>query len=95
MSLLQCPTEILELIMRLLDVSSALSFIQVNRQIYNTFGKDLQFWRRATSQIGLPIYQHESIDTIKCRFLNWKTGHLFIQLFINYCILLYVYYFYL
>lgn len=66
--------EILERIVSYLDIASALSFIQVNKHIYKTFEKSEAFWINVAKYIGIELKTNDTVDGIKKRFFDWKTG---------------------
>ena len=70
------PVEILEIIVLLLDISSALSFIQVNRHVNKAFENNKRFWMTVTKYIGIETNERDSADILKKRFRDWKTGRL-------------------
>ena len=67
-------SELLERIVFYLDISSALSFIQVNKYVFKTFEKNYFFWMDVAKYIGIEFKKTDSADDIKKRFLDWKTG---------------------
>ena len=74
MDFTRIPAEILEKIACSLDVSSALSFIQVNRIVNNVFENNKRFWMTVTKYIGIPVKEEDSAYDLKKRFVDWKTG---------------------
>jgi hypothetical protein len=76
MSLVSVSAEILEDIASYLDIPSALSFIQVSRHVNAVFKKNKRFWTLVAKYIGLEVKNGDSVDVIKGRFINWKSGTL-------------------
>ena len=74
MSLASVSAEILEDIATYLDIPSALSFIQVDRRVNDTFKNNKRFWSLVAKYIGLEVKKGDSVDDIKARFANWKSG---------------------
>ena len=66
--------EILERIVFYLDIASALSFIQVNKHVHKTFEKSESFWIDVAKYIGIELKTNDTVDDIKKRFFDWKTG---------------------
>ena len=77
MSLDVIPIEIMEDIVSYLDTTSALAFIQVDRRVNTIFGQSKRFWTAVARYIGLETKKSDSVDAIKKRFIDWKSGTTF------------------